>query len=97
MRKSELKKAYFEIYMKYKNNYITLEDIGNKYGISKQRVWQIIRYSKIGKGDYYAGLREYEQTKTKIKNTYPEASTKETNSLLREWLRINDIRLIKNG
>ena len=48
MRKTELKKSYFDIYMLYTNCELTLEDIGNKHNISKQRVWQIIRFSKLG-------------------------------------------------
>ena len=88
---------YFDIYMRYTNNDSTLEDIGLKYNITKQRVWQIVRFCKLGEGDYYSGLRQYNRTVTKIRSTYPTASAKEVNGLLREWLRINKIRLIKNG
>ena len=31
----------------------TMEEIGAKFGITKQRVHQIIRRCKIGDGDYY--------------------------------------------
>ena len=36
----------------YKNGG-TMEEIGAKFGITKQRVHQIIRRCKIGDGDYY--------------------------------------------
>lgn len=41
-----------EMYELYKNG-VTLEAIGEKFGITKQRVHQIIRRCKIGEGDYY--------------------------------------------
>ena len=62
MRKTELKKLYFNIYMTYTNSYTTLEEIGTKYDVSKQRVWQIIRYCKLGDGNYYKGLKLYNDT-----------------------------------
>ena len=34
----------------------TLEQIGDRYGITKQRVHQIIRRCKIGDGDYYKAV-----------------------------------------
>ena len=63
MRTTELKKVYFKIYMTYTNSYATLEEVGRKYNISKQRVWQIVRYSKLGNGDYYKGLKSYNETR----------------------------------
>ena len=40
------------IYNLYKNG-ATMEQIGAKFGVSKQRVHQIIRRCKIGEGHYY--------------------------------------------
>ena len=57
--RTDLKKLYFNVYMTYNNTDLTLEDIGMQYGITKQRVWQIIRFCKLGNGDYYKGLAEY--------------------------------------
>jgi len=97
MKKAKLRKMYFDIYMKYTNNDISLEDIGINYNISKQRVWQIVRFCKLGNGDYYTGLKDYNERIKKIRHYYPTASSKEINQLMRQWLRINNIRLIKNG
>ena len=83
--------------MTYNNNTVTLEDIGLKYKITKQRVWQIIRFYNLGNGNYYDGLKRYNAAYDKIKLARPESNGKEINALLREWLRINDVRLIKNG
>ena len=44
----------------YKNGG-TMEEIGAKFGITKQRVHQIIRRCKIGDGDYY-GANSIENT-----------------------------------
>jgi len=96
MRKTDLKKMYFKIYMTYNNNNVTLEDIGLKYRITKQRVWQIIRFCNLGNGNYYDGLKRYNAAYAKIKLARPTSDGKEINFLLREWLRINDVRLIKS-
>tara|TARA_R110000824_G_scaffold170583_6_gene347999 strand:- start:1356 stop:1655 length:300 start_codon:yes stop_codon:yes gene_type:complete len=96
MRKSKLRKMYFDIYMRYTNNDNTLEDIGLRYKITKQRVWQIVRFCKLGNGNYHEGLRRYNGAYNKIKHARPESDSKEINGLLREWLRINDVRLIKS-
>ena len=42
-------KTYKDIYQLYTTQTITMKAIGDIYGITKQRVWQIIR--KIEKGD----------------------------------------------
>ena len=43
---------YQHIYNLYKKGE-TLENIGEQFGVSKQRIHQIIRRCKIGEGDYY--------------------------------------------
>ena len=101
MRKTELKKSYFDIYMLYTNCELTLEDIGNKHNIPKQRVWQIIRFSKLGGGDYYQGLRLYNRAYTTFVETFKheegskELKSKVVNQMMRGWLKSNQIRLIK--
>ena len=82
--------------MTYTNNNLTLEDIGLKYKITKQRVWQIVRFCKLGNGNYYEGLKRYNGAYNRIKRARPESDSREINGLLREWLRINDVRLIKS-
>lgn len=95
MRRTELKKLYFNIYMTYTNSYTTLEDIGRKYDVSKQRVWQIIRYCKLGGGDYYKGLKLYNDVQKSYKEEFTEADTKTINALMRDWMKLKNIRLIK--
>mgnify|MGYP000043853691 CR=1 FL=1 len=46
---------YKTMYEKWKLG-ATLQEIGENYAISKQRVWQIITRCKLGDGDYYAGV-----------------------------------------
>jgi predicted DNA-binding protein YlxM (UPF0122 family) len=95
VKKPDLKTLYFNIFMTYTNSHVTLEDIGTKYGVSKQRVWQIIRHCRIGKGDYYRGLRLYNQAYTEYKTR--TKNPKAANNLMRAWLRAQDIRLIKRN
>ena len=97
MRKTELKKLYFNIYMTYTNSYTTLEEIGTKYDVSKQRVWQIIRYCKLGDGNYYKGLKLYNDTYKNYRKEFKEADPKTLNALMRDWMKLKNIRLIKNG
>lgn len=81
--------------MTYTNSYTTLEDIGRKYDVSKQRVWQIIRYCKLGGGDYYKGLKLYNDVQKSYKEEFTEADTKTINALMRDWMKLKNIRLIK--
>lgn len=95
MRKTDLKTIYFSIYLTYVNSHSTLEDIGFKYNISKQRVWQIVRFCKLGEGDYYRGLKSYNKVYKSFKKEYQEANAKTLNIKMREWLKLKNIRLIK--
>ena len=93
--RTDLKKLYFNVYMTYNNTDLTLEDIGMQYGITKQRVWQIIRFCKLGNGDYYKGLAEY----NKVYRSFLDETQdrKLANYRLREWLKLKNIRTIKNN
>jgi len=93
--KDKLRKKYFEIFMLCLNSEYTLEEIGTKYGITKQRVWQIVRFNEIGKGDYYEGYRRYTQEYNTLLND-TTLSTIERNRLMRDWLSSHDIRLIRS-
>jgi len=93
--KTELKKLYFNVYMTYSNTELTLEDIGVNYGVTKQRVWQIIRFCKIGNGDYYKGLNQYNSVYKSFLNETEDRKT--ANALLRDWLKLKNIRIIKNN
>jgi|TARA_R110000803_G_scaffold19565_4_gene51121 hypothetical protein len=93
-RRKDLRKKYFEIFMLSLNSEYTLEEIGVRYGMTKQRVWQIVRFNELGNGDYYAGYGLYDQHhKTLLSNQ--NLSTIERNKLLRDWLRTMNVRLIR--
>ena len=96
-RRSKLRSVYFQIYMTYTNSNVTLEEIGDKYHVSKQRVWQIVRLCKIGNGNYCKGLESLNKVKKSYKEEFPEASSKTINELTRDWMKLKNIRLIKNG
>lgn len=81
--------------MTYTNSHTTLEDIGIKYNLSKQRIWQIIRYSKLGEGNYYKGLKVYNKVYKSFKDEYTDADAKTLNALMRDWMQLKKIRLIK--
>lgn len=93
--RTDLKKLYFNVYMTYNNTDLTLEDIGMQYGITKQRVWQIIRFCKLGNGDYYKGLAEYNKVYRSFLDETQDG--KSANYRLREWLKLKNIRTIKNN
>tara|TARA_R110000744_G_scaffold56311_4_gene118782 strand:- start:2899 stop:3207 length:309 start_codon:yes stop_codon:yes gene_type:complete len=95
MRKTDLKTIYFNIYMTYTNSYQTLEEVGTKYDISKQRVWQIVRFCVLGKGDYYKGLKLYNETYRNYQEKFADADLKTLNALMRDWMKSKNIRLIK--
>ena len=95
----ELNAMYFRIFLDYEKSYSTrtLEDIGDQWGVTKQRVWQIVRFGKLGGGDYYKGLDLYNNQLKKFKVKHPELSKAELNGLMRDWLKTKRITLIKNG
>ena len=46
-------KIYKEIVTLYSSGTMTMKEIGERFDITKQRVWQIITKMKKGQGDYY--------------------------------------------
>jgi predicted DNA-binding protein YlxM (UPF0122 family) len=45
-------KYYHLVYELWKEG-ITLREIGERFEVTKQRAWQIVKRMKQGKGDYY--------------------------------------------
>jgi|TARA_R110000803_G_scaffold159710_2_gene223771 hypothetical protein len=93
-KRTEKDKMYFDIFMYSSNREMTLEEIGIKYGITKQRAWQIVRFNQLGNGDYYKGYKMYMDKKSEIDKT-PGATTRERSQGLRDWLNSQNVRLIK--
>ena len=92
-KRIEKEKMYSEIVLNSKKGK-TLEELGIEYGVTKARAWQIVRFTEIGKGDYYTGYKMFMDRKSEIDKT-PDATTKERSQMLREWLNSQNIRLIK--
>ena len=46
-------KIYKELVTLYSSGTMTMKEIGEKFDITKQRVWQIITKMEKGQGDYY--------------------------------------------
>ena len=93
--KESRRNKYFEIFMLTLNTDNTLEEIGVKYKISKQRVWQIVRFNKLGGGDYFLGYKKYDEYK-KLLLLNQKLSTIERRRLMRDWLKERNVRLIKS-
>ncbi len=55
---SKFEKRNLEIFRLYSEEEKTLEEIGKDYGLTKQRVWQIVQRCSDGQGDYYAQHRQ---------------------------------------
>ena len=58
-KRTEKDDMYLTIYKNYSKDNMTLEEIGIKQGVTKARVWQIVRFSQLGEGDYYTGYKAY--------------------------------------
>ena len=93
-KRTEKNKLYFDIFMHSMNSDMTLEEIGLKYNITKQRVWQIVRFNYLGRGDYYRGYKMYMEKKTEIDSMPCEKQ--ERIQLFRSWLESLNVRLIKS-
>ena len=47
----QYEKTYKDIYQLYTTETMTLKAIGDLYGVTKQRIWQIIKKIEKGAGD----------------------------------------------
>ena len=76
-------KIYKEIVTLYSSGTMTMKEIGEKFDITKQRVWQIVRRCKIGNGNYYSAV-EIESKKKELPD-----------HLYSAWLKDKGIKTIK--
>ena len=51
--KEENRQLYRSIYEEYNKGDTTLALLGQKYGLTKQRIWQIVSRASLGAGDYF--------------------------------------------
>ena len=93
--KSKLRSKYFEIFMVTVNTDMTLEEIGVRFNLTKQRVWQIVRFNFLGAGDYYRGYNLYtEFNNSLLRDT--KLSKIERKTIMRNWLKDHNVRLIRS-
>jgi len=94
-KRDKQRTKYFEIFMLTLNTNMTLEEIGVKFNISKQRAWQIVRFNHLGAGDYYRGYTLYtEFNNALLKDT--NLSKIDRKHMMRNWLREREVRLIRS-
>ena len=94
-KREKQRTKYFEIFMLTLNTDLTLEEIGAKFKVSKQRVWQIVRFNHLGAGDYYRGYNLYtEFYNALLKDT--NLSKIERKNMMRNWLKEREVRLIRS-
>ena len=94
-KRKDLRKKYFEIFMLSLNSECTLEEIGVRYNMTKQRAWQIVRFNELGNGDYYYGVNVARDKWSELYSTYKDK--KQTRLAFNEWLENNQIKLIGNN
>ena len=56
-KKVESQEKYERIYSMWQEDESTLQEIGEYFDLTKQRVWQIVTRCKLGDGDYYLGTQ----------------------------------------
>tara|TARA_R110000796_G_scaffold74379_2_gene167374 strand:- start:4118 stop:4456 length:339 start_codon:yes stop_codon:yes gene_type:complete len=86
---------YRLMYVQWKKSEDTLEELGDKYGITKQRMWQIITRCKLGEGDYYYGVQIARNKWSEFKQLYSDVD--QTQRAFNEWLNDRDIKLAANN
>ena len=94
-RAQEKLEQYQKIYALYSTGEFTLAAIGNKFNLSKQRVWQIITRCKLGEGNYYFGAQAARVTWRLLKKQFEDPRKAEREFM--DWLSENDIRVIRNN
>ena len=94
-KREKQRTKYFEIFMLTLNTDLTLEEIGAKFNVSKQRVWQIVRFNHLGAGDYFRGYTLYTDFyNALLKDT--NLSKIERKNMMRNWLKEREVRLIRS-
>jgi predicted DNA-binding protein YlxM (UPF0122 family) len=101
LRKLEQQEIYSKIYEEYLSSDITLQDLGQKYGITRQRVSQIVIRCKVVDGDYYSGGQKAKDLWDTISEDYRENDSMAL-SIRRELFRSHleqhfDIKIAKNN
>ena len=72
------------IYKEYIETKQTMEQLANKYNMTKQRIWQIIRRCTMGEGDYYKGFNNFKTKEESLKELGIKGDRR--HELLRKWM-----------
>ena len=86
---------YRTMFDKWSTEEVTLEELGNEYGVTKQRMWQIITRCKLGEGDYYYGTQVARNKWSELHALYNDRE--QTRRAFNEWLTDKNIKLIVNN
>ena len=86
---------YRDMYDKWNNSKTTLEQLGDEYGVTKQRMWQIITRCKLGDGDYYYGVQVARNKWTELNNEYNDME--DIINGYNHWLTTKGVKTAKNN
>lgn len=88
-------KRYRAIYDDWKAAEETLAELGDKYDLTKQRVWQIVTRCKLGDGDYYRGVQIARNKWTELMQLYQD--NEQSKRAYNEWLEEVDVKLASDN
>jgi|TARA_R110002020_G_scaffold148697_5_gene324676 predicted DNA-binding protein YlxM (UPF0122 family) len=94
-RAQEMREKYRKMYALYSTGDFTLAAIGDKFGLTRQRTWQIITRCKLGEGNYYFGEQAARVTWRLLKKQFEDPEEAEEKFM--DWLQENDVRVIRNN
>jgi hypothetical protein len=85
---------YEEIFNKYSTTTLTLQELGKKYGLTKQRISQIVIRCQMGDGDYYRGGDLAKENWKLLSRKY---TGDELVDQYKKWLKRFPIKIAKNN
>ena len=89
-------RMYKDMYLVWIGDGCTLQELGERFNVTKQRAWQIMQRCLLGDGYYYTGqqkAREKQQELAKLYSNEEEQIQRAYN----EWLERKCIRTIANN
>lgn len=94
-KKAESQEKYSRIYDAWINEEFTLQEIGERFELTKQRVWQIVTRCKLGDGDYYVGTQVARNKWTELNNEYNDME--DIINGYNHWLTTKGVKTAKNN
>lgn len=93
-RQLEKTVLYDEIFNKYSTTTLTLQELGKEYGLTKQRISQIVIRCQMGDGDYYHGGDLAKENWKLLSRKY---TGDELVDQYKKWLEKFPIKIAKNN